>query len=337
MTPRRAVKSLGILGLGAVLLTGCGSTVAPGGAGGGGTGRGAVTSVPARDSVGTAPVVPDPGSTVLPVRPPPAEFAQRARLVTEAVRRAGVPSAPTLPVLLSGWALDEGFDTDAQKVAWGHGHVTLAPTVDQAVAGPGTFRLPDGSSRPVDLVGVRPALDRALDGALGKPSGCDGIPAAQCQLVVSRAVLDEAAVRTSQGDARVPVWRLTVVGLSHPISVIALADGVLERPRPQEPLPGLPAVPPGLRAADSLMRVSGASIEVGIAGGGCDAGLVAHVVELDDMVVVGGTTPPLPKDTACPANYASRPARLQLARPLGSRPVIDVVSGRPRMLGVPAF
>jgi len=64
---------------------------------------------------------------------------------------------------------------------------------------------------------------------------------------------------------------------------------------------------------------------------------VAQVVQLDDMVVVGGTTPPLPKDTACAADYASRPARLHLAQPLGTRPVIDIASGRPRVLGVPAF
>ncbi|NUR15679.1 MAG: hypothetical protein HOQ13_05135, partial [Dermatophilaceae bacterium] len=51
----------------------------------------------------------------------------------------------------------------------------------------------------------------------------------------------------------------------------------------------------------------------------------------------GGTTPPLPRDTACTADYVSRPARLQLAEPLGARPVIDVVSGRARMVGMPAF
>jgi hypothetical protein len=297
---------------------------------------GAPTSVPVRD-VAPAPRVPGRGAVTLPVQSPPAEFAQRARLVADAVRRAGLPQAPTQPVLLSGWALDEGFDTSEQKMAWSYGHVVLAANVDRAVAGTGTLRLPDGGTRPVDLVGVRPALDRALDGALGKLADCGGVPAAQCRLVVSRAVLAEGKVSTSQGQATVPVWRLTIDGLSHTISVIALADGLLARPQHQEPLPGLPDVPPGLHAADSLKGVVGATVDVGIAGGGCDDGLVAHVVELDDMVVVGGTTPPLPKDTACTADYASMPARLQLSRPLGSRPVIDVVSGRPRVVGLPVF
>jgi hypothetical protein len=325
---------MGTFALGLVLLTGCGSADARGRADGG-----VGTSVPAHDATASAPVppLPSPDPGMLPVRAPSAEFADRAKVVADAVRRAGPPPVPTQPVLLSSWALLEGFDTGEQKVAWTYGHVTLAPAVGQAVAGSGTLRLPDGSSRPVDLVGVRPALDRALEGALSKPRDCDGIPAAQCRLVVSEAVLVEAAVRTSGGDATVPVWRLTVEGLAHPISVIAVADGVFAQPQHLGPLPGLPDAPPELHGADSLRRVEGATVDVGIAGGGCDAGLVAHVVELDDMVVVGGTTPPLPKDTACTADYASRPARLHLAQPLGTRPVIDIASGRPRVLGVPAF
>jgi hypothetical protein len=313
-------------------LSACATATPPAGS------AGAPTSVPVRDrGVAPAPRGPGRGATTLPVQSASPQFADRAGLVAEAVRRAGLPQPPTQPVLLSGWALGEGFDTSEQKIAWAHGHVILAADVDRAVAGTGTLALPDGGTRPVDLVGVRPALDRALDGALGRPTGCDGISAARCRLVVSRAVLAEGKVSTSQGQATVPVWRLTIDGLSHTISVIALADGVLARPQRQEPLPGLPDVPPGLHAADSLKGVVGATVDVGIAGGGCDDGLVAHVVELDDMVVVGGTTPPLPKDTACTADYASRPARLQLSRPLGTRPVIDVVSGRPRVVGLPVF
>ncbi|WP_256793372.1 hypothetical protein [Terrabacter sp. Ter38] len=320
--------------LGLVLLTGCGSADAPGRE----DGR-VATSVPAHDATTSAPVpaLPSPDPGMLPVRAPSAEFAERARVVAHAVRRAGPPPVPTQPVLLSSWALVEGFDTGEQKVAWTYGHVTLAPAVDQAVAGSGTLRMPDGSSRPVALVGVRPALDRALEGALSTPRDCDGVPAALCRLVVSEAVLVEAAVRTGGGDATVPVWRLTVDGLAHPLSVIAVADGVFAQPQHLGPLPGLPDAPPEFHGADSLRRVEGTTIDVGIGGGGCDSGLVAHVVELDDMVVVGGTTPPPPKDTACTLDYASRPARLHLAQPLGTRPVIDIASGRPRVLGVPPF
>jgi hypothetical protein len=315
--------------MGAGLLAGCSAAPATPG------GPGAATSVAVRDDVGTMPPVRDPSPTPLPVRAPSAEFADRARIVADAVRRAGVPQVPTEPVLLSGWALDEGFDTDAQKVAWGHGQVTLAAAVDRAVYGSGTLRLSDGASRPVDLVGVREALDRALEGALGKPSECDGIPAAQCRLVVSSAVLAEGTVHTSQGEATVPVWRLRIDGLSHTISVIAVADDVMARAQHQDPLPGLPDAPAGLRAADSLRRVDGATVDVGIAGGGCDVDLAAHVVELDDMVVVGGTAQPPPKDVACPSIYISKPATLHLAKPLGTRPVIDVVTGRQRVLGAP--
>ena len=335
LTPGPTGRWAVTLAIAAGLLAGC-AGAAPGPAGGPG-GSGAVTSVTARDDVGTAPMPVVPGTAFLPVGAPSAQFSDRARIVADAVRRAGLPVPPAAPVLLSGWALDEGFDTSEQKIAWMYGHVSFAPGVDPAGAGTGTVRLPDGGSRPVDVIGVRPALDRALDGALTRPRACDGVPAASCRLVVSRAVLTEAEVRTNEGGATVPVWRLTLQGLSHTISVVAVADGVFTLPRAQDPLPGLPTVPEGMRPMDSLKKVEGSTIVVGIAGGGCDEGLVAHVVEMGDMVVVGGTLPPLPKDVACTADYASRPARLQLAKPLGSRPVIDIVSGRARLLGVLAF
>lgn len=319
------------LAVGVGLLSGCAATgrVDP-------SGSDAMTSLPGRDHIGSAPTVRDPSTTPLPVRAPSAEFTDRARLVADAVRRAGVPVPPVQLVLLSSWAVDVGFDTVEQKAAWGSGHITLAPAVDRAVAGSGTLRLPDGATRPVDLVGVRPALDRALDGALGSPRSCDPAPAAQCRIVVSKAVLAEAKVRTTQGEATVPVWRLTVDGLSHTISVIAVADGVFVRPQYEGPLPGLPQPPVGFHAADSLKRVEGAAVDVGIGAGACDVDLAAHVVELDDMVVVGGTSRQPPQDTGCILIYISRPATLHLAEPLGSRPVIDVVTGRPRVLGAPA-
>lgn len=318
--------------MGAGLLVGCAATgpVVEGGSG-------AVTSVPAQDAVSTAPSFHDPTTTPLPVRAPSAEFADRARVVADAVRRAGVPHAPTQPVLLSSWAIDEGFDTSEQKIAWSYGHITFAPGVDQATAGSGTLRLADGSTRPVDVVGVRPALDRALDGALSKPRDCADIPSAKCRLVVSKAVLTEDTVRTTKGDATAPVWRLTVDGLSHTISVVAVADGVFARLQPEGLLPGLPQAALGFHAADSLRRVEGATVDVGIGGGACDVDLAAQFVELDDMVVVGGTSKLTAQNTPCPAIYFSKPATLHLARPLGSRPVIDIGTGRQRILGAPTF
>lgn len=314
------------------LLAGCGSA-----GGGAALPGGDSTTVSARDGIATVPDVRGASATTVPVAAPSAEFVDRAAVVADAVRRAGLPESPTVPVLHSSWAIDEGFDTDVQKVAWSHGHVELAPGVDTDTTGSGTLRLPDGSTRPVDLIGVRGAVNRALDGALDSPADCHGIPADECRIVVSKAVLAEATVETSQGRATLPVWRLTIDGLSHTISVIAVAEGAVARPVPHEPLPGLPDAPMGMHPAAALDRVGGSSIMVRIAHGACDRNLTAHVVEFDDLVVVGATSDPPPADTVCPAILLMTPAELPLTRPLGSRVVIDVVSGTPRFVGVPSY
>src|SRR5690349_14248338 len=84
------------------------------------------------------------GAPVAPVRPAPPDFAGRAAVVADAVRRAGVPTAPAVPVLLSGWALDLGFDTDEQKIAWNARKVDLAPGVPTHTTGTVTGPLTRG-------------------------------------------------------------------------------------------------------------------------------------------------------------------------------------------------
>jgi hypothetical protein len=301
------------------------------------TACGAGTGEPGED-IGTD--VPLANATTAPAAPAPQEFVERAERVAEAVRHAGVPTVPHDPVLLSNWALDESFDTGDQKAAWNNGQVTLAPGALPQSPGAAAMRLPDGTTRRVGLVDVRAALDRALSGALDHPAPCNGVAAQECRVVVSRAALVRVPVSTTAGQATVPAWRLTVDGLSHSISVLAMEDGALPRPQPRDPLPEVAALPDasvGLAAADSLRRVDGATIEVGLASGGCSEGLSGHAVEADDMVVVGGTTPPPPPNQACPAYYQSRTVLLRLSRPLGARPVIDVESGRQLLAGVPPF
>ncbi|GAA2019299.1 hypothetical protein GCM10009740_04290 [Terrabacter terrae] len=343
---RRRVRA-SVSGTGALLLAATGllaasgtSAPSPGLPGGAATNvlAGGLTDAP------DATDVPGQSGVVAPLAPAPPDFARRAAVVADAVRRAGVPTVPAVPVLLSGWALDLGFDTDEQKIAWNARKVDLAPGIQAHTTGTGTMTrtisttTSGQATRSVGVIGPREALDRALRADSDAPGSCEGVPAS-CRLVVTRAVRADAPVRTSTGDVRLPVWRLTIDGLSHPVSVVAVVDGALEwhLPGSVQPLPGLPEPAPLVHPADRLIAVSGSTVEVGIGGGACDVDLAAHVLELDDMVVVGGTSQPNGQYTACPSSYVSSTARLQLARPLGSRPVIDVVSGRPRILGVPAY
>jgi len=309
-------------------VTACGSVPAPG----------TDATAPAWTTPGTSTAdsvpVPDPSGTTVPSATTPAAFVARARIVADAVRAQGIPTPPSGLVLLSSWAPDLAFDTDVQKIAWGAGKVSFARGVTLPAVGSATMTLPDGSTRTVDRIGPREALDRALAEA---GSDCSGFPPDECRLTVTTVAPSSVQVRTSQGQATVPAWTLTVTGLSRPISIVATAPGVLEVPRPAAPLPGLAAPGPGFNPADTLMAVSGSSLTIRIGSGACDGDLRAHAVEFADLVVVGGTHTPAPPGTMCTEQYLSTPATVSLAKPLGNRIVVDVVSGAARFPGVQGF
>ncbi len=311
-----------------VLLTGCGTQPAPGT-----SPTMPVSTAPplatATDSVRT----PDPGATTVPSAPASKAFADRARVVAEAVRAKGVPGPPGVPMLLSSWTPDLAFETDDQKVAWLAGKVGFARGVPLTDLGVSSMTLPDGTKRPVDVIGPKEALARALQSEAG--GDCAGLAADRCSLTVTKAVATAVGVESTQGRMAVPAWALSIEGLTRVIHVVATAPGALERFEPPRPLPGLPAAGPGFNSADSLEAVSGSSITVRIGSGACDGHLQAHAVEFDDLVVVGGTHTPAPPGTSCTAQYLSTPAVLVLLRPLGDRVVIDVASGAPRFLNLP--
>jgi hypothetical protein len=251
--------------------------------------------------------------------------------VADTYRASGRPDAPAGLVLLSPWA-DLAFETDAQKVAWAAGKVEFGPGVPNDQVGVSRMTLPDGSERPVDLLGPRESVSRALEGSGGD---CSVIPADECRLMLTTATLTTTRVKTNEGEAGVPAWSVKVDGMSRPILVVATAPGPLDRPAPPQPLPGLPQAPAGFSPADALDAVSGRTITVQIGHGACDRDLTGHAVEFDDVVVVGATHTPPDPGTICTMQYLLAPSTLELAEPLGDRVVLDVVSGKTLVLGVP--
>lgn len=326
--PRAITFTAVIAPLCLAVLAACGSVSAPGT--GPTTPSGTRPLTDATDSVPT----PDVSGSTVPSAPATAAFVARARVVADAVRAQGIPPWPARPVLLSSWAPDLAFDTDAQKIAWGAGKVTFAAGLTLPGAGAATMTLPDGTTGPVDVIGAREALDRALRETGGD---CSGLPPDECTLTVTTVAASSVAVQTSQGQATVPAWALSVSGLSRPISLVATAPGVLDVPTPAGPIPGLSAPGPGFNPADTLVSVSGSTITIRIGSGACDLDRKAHAVEFAEFVIVGGTHTPAPAGTMCTEQYLSTPAVVSLAKPLGDRVVIDVVSGAARFPGVPGF
>ena len=307
-----------------LMLAGCGEVQAPGTSG---RTSGAATAT----STDSGPGTDRQPATTLPSTPAPGAFADRAEVVADTFRASGLPLSPAGLVLLSPWA-DLAFETDVQKTAWAAGEVEFGPGVPDDQVGPSRMTLPDGSERPVDLIGPREAVARALDGPKGD---CSGVPADQCRLTLTSATLTTTPVKTNQGQATVPAWSFTVDGMSRSIVVVATAPGPLDRATPPQPLAGLPQAPAGFSPADSLDAVSGSSITVRIGHGACDRDLTAHAVEFDDLVVVGATHTPPDPGTMCTMQYLLTPSTLQLAKPIGDRVVLDVVSGKTLVLGVP--
>lgn len=301
-----------------LLAAACGQASGPGSADAPTSGPATAVDSPA------SPTAPATSSTSAPQQPPPAEFRTRADEVAAAVRAAGLPRVTSEFVLRYDRTPDLGFDTDAQKIAWAAGRVTIGPGVPSEADGSSPMSFADGPTRTVDVIGSQQALDLALP---TEPTTCAEIPDAECRLLITGAELETIPVETYDGTARVPAWSFTVEGLSHRIHAIAVPPSVLG-PAPQLFHPeGLEQAPPALSGGEEVTGVDGSTLRITIGHGACDTNVRAHVVEYPDLVVVGGTHDLPPTGTMCVAMLVTTPATLTLGAPLADRAVVSAHSG----------
>lgn len=218
-----------------------------------------------------------------------------------------------------------GFDTVEQKQAWGAGRVTLAPSAATGTMGASVITFPDGKTLPVEVMDAQAALDAQLPSSGGE---CDGVPADKCQLTITAGTLSTAQVLTTAGQATVPVWSFRAEGLSKPIVVVAVSTKQLP-PEPAQPAgpPNLPQTGPGFTGVDKVTAGAAGSLVAWLTLGACDTQVRGHVVEFDDMVVVGGTFTPPAADTICNAMLRVEPTTLSLTRPLADRVVVSASDG----------
>ena len=78
-----------------------------------------------------------------------------------------------------------------------------------------------------------------------------------------------------------------------------------------------------------LGPVDGTTLAVDVGTGSCDTGPRGLVAEYPDLVVVGGAVTTPPPGTACDSMLVVQRVEVHLQRPVGTRPVIDAVSGQP--------
>lgn len=258
--------------------------------------------------------------------PPSPVFLDRARAVAQAVRAAGIPKPPEGIFLYSSRAPDLAFDSTEQKAAWGAGYVTIAPGVQLGSGGTTRIEFGDGSSLSVSVLDAQPALTAAI----GTPYDNCGhlyVPASKCRLTITRASLTTVDVDTSNGPAAVPAWSFTAKGLSRPIVVVAVSEDVLKPVVEPVPPPGLAKLPPDLLQVQNLTRIEGSTLTFVLGHGSCDSDLRAHVVEFEDLVVIGGSHGPAPAGCFGDLVGYAKTAVVILTTPLGDRAVISADTG----------
>ena len=263
----------------------------------------------------------------------PAAFITRARQVTALWERSAAARAWQAGlVLLDASDLtpvprDQGFSSQRAKDAFGSGHFRLAATLPaQPLAG--VVRWADGTTLRLPLLTASAAFaELAAQRPCGGPDACG-------QLTVTGAQPGAVTVPTSRGLARVPAWHFTVAGLGWQVSEVGVARSALVVLPGHGPIPPAGRATPGVSALTAI-SADGRTLTLGFSGSACDAAWGAYRYESSGTVVAGSWQRPSAVNTPCPAVGMPRTARVTLARPLGTRVVLDVASGLPLVPGSP--
>ena len=262
----------------------------------------------------------------------PAAFAARARQVTAQWDRSPAARAWRTGLVLTDPSdltpvPSRGFSSGRAKLAFMSGHFRLAGVLPAGPL-PGIVRWANGTTLRLPLLSARAAFAEL---AAQRPCA---VPGACGQLTVTGAEPGVVTVRTSQGRATVPAWRFTVAGLGWKVSEVAIARSAFVV------LPGYGPIPPAGRNTQGVSELTavsgnGRALTLIFTGGACDAAWGGYRYESGSTVVVGSWTRSSASNAACPAMGIGRRVHMTLARPLGTRVVLDVASGLPLEPGLP--
>ncbi len=283
---------------------------------------------------------------------PPAAFADRAAAVAAAWRAvSGQDTWRTefVPLQeLTVLAADPGFDDDTKQAflnGWFRARVDLPTRVPPA----GTVRYPEGNQR----VPLTSAAQAYADLDRGDPPPCPGAgqPAVAPEpaptdpdgvvshdviqpclaLTVTHVELGTTTVRTSRGAATAPAWLFTVAGLPEPIVRVAVAPSAIKA-APTAVLDP-PASGGGLVGVQDLTGIDGTRLTYRLGVGACDENITPLVHETDHAVVLGGRVTRTAE--TCTEQLVLAPVTVTLRAPLGTRVVLDALTGAGLVLTYP--
>ncbi|MFD9125672.1 hypothetical protein [Kitasatospora sp. NPDC059571] len=220
------------------------------------------------------------------------------------------------------WLPRDAFHSGADKAAYAAGHLDLRGGLPQTLSGTAQVRFADGSVLAVPLVSADAVFRRLTDTGVACPGACAG------RLEVSGARPATREVSTSRGRAVIPVWEFSVAGYAEPFTYPAVAGGQV----PGEPSPGPRWEAPGAGAALwSGTSADGLVLTGLVTHGACTQLLPGEVYETDAAVVlIARWRSTAVAGQACPASAVVAPQEFRLARPLGGRAVLDLVTGGPQ-------
>lgn len=269
------------------------------------------------------------GLPVIPAGPAPAEFIDRAEQVATVIRASSdlTDYQSGLHLLSPVITVPNNLPNDELKTAFNLGLLSPGPAVtEEPTTTSVTF--PDGTTRKLEILGARSALDLGRRG----PSCTDAnsVPAAAhldpCPVVVTRARLTTRAAMTNHGTVRLPAWEFWADRQTQPYVILAVDPHDLQPPPKGQAMPAR-STPENMLNAGGLVNATETSVTVLLSHGACDRAMLGHVWEASDLIVVGGTHQGRSGE-ACPAVGVLTPSVLQLKGPLGTRPIVDVGSGR---------
>lgn len=214
------------------------------------------------------------------------------------------------------------------KASFYNGWIRTA-TALPTTPGTGTVRYSDGTTVAVDTVDAQTAYDQMVNPRSGPCPTADDAGTGCDWLTITGVRRVTTSLLTARGPAEVPAWSFTVQGLPDPLVRVAVAA---VEPGDLEPV-DLPSLPvderQSLLTGQDVIGHTPTSLTVTLGSGACDTDLRAHVLETDDVVVVGGTALGPPSGQMCNSSLRLEEVTVPLEAELGDRPVVDAASGRP--------
>ena len=232
------------------------------------------------------------------------------------------------PTLMVGDDWGPNIDGGNSKLAWYAGLFVVANPLTSETPPDGTIQWQDGTNHAVPVISAQKAFSNLKAAAVQPCPDCT-------PLQITGAKLTTATFQSSRGPALVPAWEFSLKDTAVKLDQLAVGSDFAAPavPSTSDQQVAQPWIGPSPQSA--TVDASGMTVTLTVIGAPdtgdkpCGADYTAEAIESDTAVVVivyehKGPWPSMP--VACTAVGAFRTVPVTLAKPLGSRTLIDLNS-----------